>query len=438
MASTFEPGREEPLPRLEFENDSSVANRILRSNGTASSSGPAGHPKPQLKRITSMPARRLFLVPAIALGLLACLPKMRAPTLVGWKLTLLAGEFGPLPGTVSLILAFAAAWSVRKPRIVTFVACAVLAIVVILFFKPAFQATRIAAQLPAEMDSAFGPTMHEVPPFRFSGLLEKRGSKVPVGQHAYAHVGTTDELSLDFYRPSKSAGSRATPCVVAIHGGGWDGGTRDQIPALYHRLASRGYAVAAISYRLAPRHPWRAQRSDVLAALAFLKREAAKFSIDPKRFVLFGRSAGGQIASVVAYTANDPAIRGVAAFYAPHDMNFAWSHGRADDVLNTFLLLRQYLGGTPQTVPANYESASAILHVKPGITPPTLLVHDTIDTLVWRRQSERLAARLREGGVPCVFLELPWATHAFDFSLRGPGGQLAAWALEEFLHSVTL
>jgi acetyl esterase/lipase len=70
-------------------------------------------------------------------------------------------------------------------------------------------------------------------------------------------------------------------------------------------------------------------------------------------------------------------------------------------------------------------------------TPPTLLVHGRLDTLVWYRQSERLAARLAAAGVPHYFLSLPWATHAVEYNLNGPSGQLTAYALAWFLAAVT-
>jgi len=65
------------------------------------------------------------------------------------------------------------------------------------------------------------------------------------------------------------------------------------------------------------------------------------------------------------------------------------------------------------------------------------LLHGSIDTLVWRRHSERLAARLSEAERPHVLVELPWATHAFEFNLAGPGGQLTTFAVRWFLHAVT-
>jgi acetyl esterase/lipase len=224
--------------------------------------------------------------------------------------------------------------------------------------------------------------------------------------------------------------------VLAIHGGGWDSGDRTQLPEINHRLARRGYAVAALDYRLAPRWRWPAQRDDIGAALAYLKAHAGELGIDRARFVLFGRSAGGQIATACAYTAEDASIRGVASFYGPQDLRFAWAYARPDDVLNSFLLLKQYLGGPPETEGPVYDSASAYFHVG-ARTPPTLLMHGDLDTLVWHRQSERLNARLAEAGVPHLFVSLPWATHAFDYNLDGPGGQLATEALDGFLAAVT-
>jgi acetyl esterase/lipase len=191
-----------------------------------------------------------------------------------------------------------------------------------------------------------------------------------------------------------------------------------------------------VSYRLAPRHRWPAQREDVLAALTSLRAQAPALGVDPDRFVLLGRSAGGQIAQVIAYAAHHPAVRGVIALYAPSDLYFGYVNTHENDMLNSPALMRQFLGGTPETARAAYESASAINFVSRG-SPPTLLLHGRNDALAWHRHSERLAARLGEHGVPHVYVELPWATHGFDYSLRGPGGQLTTFAIEWFLRSVT-
>jgi len=163
-----------------------------------------------------------------------------------------------------------------------------------------------------------------------------------------------------------------------------------------------------------------------------VKAHASGWGVDPSRLVILGRSAGGQIAEASAYALHDPAVRGVVALYAPADMRFAYAFSREDDVIKSPSLLRKYLGGRPDEAGAAYDSASGILLVGPR-TPPTLQIHGTIDTLVWHRQSERLAARLSEAGVPNLLVSLPWATHALEYNLSGPSGQLTRFAVEWFL-----
>lgn len=380
--------------------------------------------------------RPLLLLLSLVVTSVSLLTWVRAPNQVWtWKLAILAGEFGHWLVLVPLGLAVAAACGPADAWRGAVLALGLVATAG--FLRPFVSARRIAATLPQELRAAFGG-----PDAGAAGLdLVRlyRGRPVPgarVVTETFAQPDGVD-LKLDFCAP---AGDRGTPrpCVVVIHGGGWDGGDRAQLAAWNARLVAQGYAVAAISYRLAPRWIWPAQRDDVLAALAWLKAHAVRLQVDPSRFVLLGRSAGGQLATAVGYGARDPAIRGVIALYAPHDMPFAWSVSREDDALNSVNLMRQYFGGPPDTPAqlARYESASGQLLARPD-SPPTLLVHGEPDTLAWHRHSERLTARLQELGVPHYYLRLPWATHGFDFNPDGPGGQLADRAIARFLAQVT-
>ena len=65
-------------------------------------------------------------------------------------------------------------------------------------------------------------------------------------------------------------------------------------------LAARGYALFAISYRLAKKgqktFPQAVQ--DVLAAVQFVRGSAGELKVDPERIGLFGASAGGHLASL--------------------------------------------------------------------------------------------------------------------------------------------
>lgn len=373
----------------------------------------------------------LFLA-ALALFALSLLTVRPAPPWSPWKLAVLAGEFGHWLAPVAALVLFAA-WRRAAPGgPVAAVTAAFSLAAAALLLKPALQARRVAATLPAVLRARFGPRPAPAPAFSFSRLyLGRDPVALPPREFTFG-----PGLPLDFYPAQGRNGHGPPPCVVVIHGGGWDAGDRRQLPGLNFLLARHGYAVAAISYRLAPAAVWPAQREDTLAALAFLKERSADLGLDPARLVLLGRSAGGQIAQAVAYTARDPAIRGVIGFYAPSDLVFGYENTHEDDMLHSPRLMRQFLGGTPTSARANYESASAWFHVHPGC-PATLLVHGLNDSIAWHLHSGRLDARLGEHGVPRCYVALPWATHAFDFNLHGPGGQLSTYAVEWFLDRVT-
>lgn len=369
---------------------------------------------------------------ALALSTLGSLTVFRSPAWSPWKLAVLAGEFGHWLALLALTVALGA-WSIGEDMpltaLLTFILCAGATVVLM---KPAVQAWRLGVRLPEKFASQFRPPAEVRPAFTWFTLYFGR-DPTPVAPQTLEFA---PDLPLDFYPPVRQVDATGAPCIIVIHAGGWDSGDRKQLPKLNHWLSHRGYAVAAISYRLAPKAVWPAQRDDVLAAIAFLKSRAAALGIDSTRLVLLGRSAGGQIAQTVGYTAGDPAIRGVVGLYAPSDLIFGYLSTHENDILKSPTLLRQFLGGTPESARANYESASAINHVNRQ-TPPTLLLHGTNDALAWHRHSELLDARLAQHGVPRVYVELPWATHAFDFNLHGPGGQLTTFSLEWFLAAVT-
>jgi acetyl esterase/lipase len=239
-------------------------------------------------------------------------------------------------------------------------------------------------------------------------------------------------LKLDLYRPLQARGP--VPGVLVIHGGSWQGGDQTQLAALNSYLAARGYLVAAITYRLAPAHPFPAAYNDVRDALAFLRANAPDLGLDPSRLALLGRSAGGQLALLAAYRA-DPPVRGVVSFYGPTDLRWGYANPGNSLVIDSQGTLRAYLGGNPDEVGAQYDAAAPIGFVGPH-SPPTLLIHGARDELVSVRHAEFLAERLRANNRPHLLLRLPWATHGCDYNWSGPSAQLSTYAIERFLAAV--
>ncbi len=257
-------------------------------------------------------------------------------------------------------------------------------------------------------------------------------SEVAVSRQIYV---THDDYegTLDLYHPPQQ--TKPAPGVMVIHGGSWNSGDAQQLTSLNYYLAARGYVVAVINYRLAPKWPFPAALEDVHAAIGFLTENAATLGLVAERLVLFGRSAGGQLALLAGYTTERKSIRGVVAFYAPSDLLFSYNHPANPSVINTREILLDYLGGEPTQFKETYLAASPI-HFVGSNSPPTLLIHGERDELVSATHSERLGQKLSDKGIPHLYLSFPWATHGCDAFFNGPCGQLSTYAIERFLAAV--
>jgi dipeptidyl aminopeptidase/acylaminoacyl peptidase len=70
------------------------------------------------------------------------------------------------------------------------------------------------------------------------------------------------------------------------------------------------------------------------------------------------------------------------------------------------LVVRSFVGGSPQELPDRYALASPARRVAPG-APPFFLYHGRRDLLVPAEQSRRLAQALERARVPYEYLERP-------------------------------
>lgn len=383
---------------------------------------------------------------AVVLFLLSLLAVMPAQTYNLWKASIAGAEWGhyvALAGIVSLLVP---SW---WRSVIGQVAGGMTVVAIGIALSPTIRAMNVGRGLGTRLDAAFGKTVpRSTPdaramssPLSLTRMLRNAAPEA-VSAKSFSYVKRDDEpIALDLYLPGDSADSagraaRSAPLVITIHGGSWVGGSSKDLPELNHYLAKRGYAVAAIGYRLAPKHPFPAATEDVNAAIDYLKRRASAFGIDSTRIVLVGRSAGGQLALQSAYTKNDFNIRGVVALYAPTDQIWGWEHPTKPRVYDSFATLRAFLNGEPSQIAAAYRAASPINYIG-SHTIPTLLIHGTMDPLVSVRQSQRLDSALAVARRPHLLVEMPWATHGCDYVFNGPCGQMATFAIERFIASVT-
>lgn len=371
---------------------------------------------------------RLIIV--VFLFLLSLLTVVKAPTSLLWYVSILVTEFPWIFSLVIILLLIIPSSSDRFKLV-----SAIIALVSFIFFAiPVIGAYRISARLNKDFDAAFNTrAIHPRTPFSLLAMLTGLPQK-PVSFISLTYASNGNHpLSLDFYK-AQAAGKR--PCVIVVHGGSWAGGDSKQLPELNSYLAKAGYNVAAINYRLAPANNFPSPVYDVQSALHYLQAHSNDLAIDASNFVLLGRSAGGQIALSAAYTLNDPTIKGVISYYGPTDMVWGYAHPSNPLVIDSRKVMEDYLGGSYNKVPKQYINSSATVTVN-NQSVPTLLIHGNNDPLVGHVHAGFLSKKLQQFGVKHFVLTLPWATHACDYTLNGPAGQLSTYAVERFLQTVT-
>ena len=380
-----------------------------------------------------------FLGGLLFIGL-AALTVAPAPTHLLWKASVAATEWGYWIAIAAILPLVPTRNQNKLAKMGGVMSLGAIA----LFIMPVVRASEMNSELPKAFNETFGferrvrahvAEAARSEPLIFPELL--RPLELPAVRFEERVFGTREDekLTLDVYRPAYEHGP--LPGLIVVHGGSWQSGSNAEFVALNAYLAGRDYVVAAINYRLSPPHPFPAGRDDVLAAIAYLKVNGKEFGVDPERLALLGRSSGGQLALLAAYTAGEAAIKGVISIYGPTDLQFGYEHPAASRLFDTREALTTYLGGSPADVSDAYFAASPINFVTSS-SPPTLLIHGMRDGIVSPDESARLEARLQQAGVKHLFVKMPWATHGCDRSFGGPCGQVATYAVERFLDGVMI
>eukprot|EP00913_Durusdinium_trenchii_P028473 g26701.t1 len=225
-------------------------------------------------------------------------------------------------------------------------------------------------------------------------------------------------LQLNMARPKKGKGP--FPAVVCIHGGGFRAGSRERFNRLCIELAGKGYVAVTVTYRLAPKYQFPAAVHDVKAAVRWLRANAKKYNIDPKRIGATGGSAGGHLAQFLGVTAGVKQFEGqgghpgysssvacVVNFYGPSD--FTKSYGASVDAAEVLPL---FLGGNLQQQRRRHIVASPLYWVTPEAAP-TLCIHGTQDRYVAHEQAVWLIDRLKAAEVEGRLMTIEGADHGF-------------------------
>ena len=242
-------------------------------------------------------------------------------------------------------------------------------------------------------------------------------------------------MRLDLYLPE--SGDKPLPLIIWIHGGAWLAGSKDDpSPAL--RFTANGYAVAHVGYRLSQEAKFPAQIHDCKAAVRWLRANAAKYKLDPNKFIAWGGSAGGHLVALLGTSGGVAELEG--------DVNDLKESSRVQAVVDwfgptDFLHIGDAESDMQHNAPDSPESklidgallenkdkaakASPITYVSKD-APPFLIMHGDRDRTVPFNQSELLYAALKKAGVDATFVPMKGAGHGF-------GGPEAIAPVQDFL-----
>jgi acetyl esterase len=222
-----------------------------------------------------------------------------------------------------------------------------------------------------------------------------------------------ERLALDVYQPAQKGKNR--PAVVVVHGGGWSAGDKSLFAQQNNQLAQRGFVAFSVNYRLAPAHPYPAAVEDVEAAVAWVRKHAKQYGVDPKRIGALGGSAGGHLVGMVA-TDGEGSLRSghrvaaVVSWSGPMDLS-ALAPAAGTNAGST---IRTFLGCLPDACPDTYAAASPVTHVDKTDSP--MLIVNSANELVPKSQADTMTAALDKAGVANQEIILPGTAHSRAYS----------------------
>ena len=125
------------------------------------------------------------------------------------------------------------------------------------------------------------------------------------------HINGASSDKLEITLMAKK-GSNPGDAVVFFHGGGLITGKASSaafLTILERYVQNTGVPFLTVNYGLAPENPGMIPAEDGIAAVQWMKKQAAALGIDPSRIAVMGESAGGCIAAGTAILARDTGIQ---------------------------------------------------------------------------------------------------------------------------------
>ncbi|MDE6155262.1 MAG: alpha/beta hydrolase, partial [Eubacterium sp.] len=240
--------------------------------------------------------------------------------------------------------------------------------------------------------------------FCSDGDMKKHAAQTPPDNiHEVTDLAYIDDGNiyhqLDVYYPEGT--TEKLPVIIDIHGGGWMYGNKELNKYYCLALASRGYVVFNINYRLVPDVTVNEQLQDCAYALKWISENMQDYPCDTENILLTGDSAGGQLAVYSAALLQSEKLREVFDVVDGDLQPSALLLTSPVSYMNdgsAFSMYTKILWGRDYKDKATYEYMNLDQIIDYVQLPPTYLITSSGDTLA-HSQTLKAAELLESKGV---------------------------------------
>jgi acetyl esterase/lipase len=206
---------------------------------------------------------------------------------------------------------------------------------------------------------------------------------------------------------------RLHPAVVICPGGGYDYCSERESEAVAVRFSSYGIVSFVLNYSCVKKR-FPTALLEAAEAVAFIRKNASQFYIDPEKITIMGFSAGAHLAASLSVYADKELVRAPLGYTGEHRPNAAvlcypvitsgeFAHRGS---------IENLLGENPTA--EDREKITAAVSVENFVdrsVPPTFLWHNCADDCVPVENTLLYAAALSKNGVPFEAAIYPGSVH---------------------------
>ena len=240
-------------------------------------------------------------------------------------------------------------------------------------------------------------------------------------------------MTFDVLRPKEHANGAG---ILIIQSGAWYSGSPPPEQSVVHNqmVLDKGFTVFIVRHGSGSKYVVPEIVDDLHRCVRFIRANAARFGVDPRRLGAYGGSSGGHLALMLATTADDGDPKAKDELLRTSDRLAAVvAYCPPTDIRPWFKTNRWKEYPAFRFDPAIAGAYSPLLLVS-AATAPTLLVHGDKDPVVPIEHSQKILAEMQKNHVPCELMVIKGADHG----IGGDGNAAvarAAWFEKQLLPS---